>query len=1222
MLVIALWSSSVVYAAAALTITPITWNTVGLDSNNVNVGPNLFPVGARVCNTGDATANNVTSSMIWDTTDAYIDFRLGSLTSLSVPSLAASECTDFYYEVEIARDSNAYDHVREYHITADSTETALITTETPRQIYVEHLISQNRNGINDVKLDGVSIPAGGEMNLVVGNTYIIELDGFTATQGYNQLESFINFPNIIFQVLSVSTTYSADSNTTTVPNPNDTQYANACVWDEDPNSPTYNNCIGNSLDKAGGNVTMLYTVKILSGGGTTQTLNTLLYDFSGSSYHYNSDFSTGARIANIIDPADFPITKSFSPDTIFVNGISTLTITLGNPTSATVSAYNFTDPLPTNVVVANPPSATTSGCGSPTFAPLANDTVLSFSDGTLAPNSSCVITVQVTANGTGSPYTNTTNNLFIGTSNTGNNASAVLSVSGTPPAGTGCTGATATLAQWTVPTTSTNPPDLTGGLPTTQAGNVATATAAASNAARTNIDTSSGSNDTASWNTYGYANANRLNNNLITFTVDTTNYTNVTLTFSMRNPSGAPGPNTVYLDYDAGSGFQAPIQTIDLTSSPYNDTNWHQHTQSFTGLTNSGGNTIFRLSADNANNDNSNSGVQFDDIKLTGTTSGACTPPTLDKTFSPNPIKVGGVSTLTFTLNNSNSIPLANAGFSDNLPAGVQVAATPNDSTTCAGTPTWSPNATDITLVFTNGTIPGNSSCTVQVDVTATTPGPHVNVSGYLSTNEAGTNTDNLATDTLTALNPPQIAKQFAPNPIIPNGISKLTFTITNPNQNDAISGVAFSDVFPNSPAQMVVATPPNETYSGCGAGTFGVVNGAEVVLSFTGGTIAAGGTCTVTVDTTAPNLGAYANTSGTVSHIINAETVNGNTAADTLNVNPPTPALKLTKQVSSSATGPWTTFVPVPVGANVYYRFVVENAGDVPLTNISVSDVSGTPVDTSTCVWVNPLPVASPTEEATDDCILGPVSAVAGSNPNTADGLAVYNSVEYPSNKSTATYATTGLNIVKSVQELSFTQANDVLHYSYLVTNSGFAPLQGPVTIDDDKATDESCPAVNTVGDLDNFLDPKEEITCTATYTVTEFDVLAGFVTNNASATADGVTSNTDTETVNKSGTTALNVTGLRGALNKRGYLVISWRTTNESTVAGFNVYRKNGKGEWKQINAQFIQAKHAGDPTSDKYRFADKTAKRGKTYRYKIEVIYLDTHSEWTNTIRVKMP
>ena len=41
-------------AAASLTVTPLTWNVIGLDSNNVNVGPNHFPIGARVCNTSDA----------------------------------------------------------------------------------------------------------------------------------------------------------------------------------------------------------------------------------------------------------------------------------------------------------------------------------------------------------------------------------------------------------------------------------------------------------------------------------------------------------------------------------------------------------------------------------------------------------------------------------------------------------------------------------------------------------------------------------------------------------------------------------------------------------------------------------------------------------------------------------------------------------------------------------------------------------------------------------------------------------------------------------------------------------------------------------------------------------------------------------------------------------------------------------------------------------------
>ena len=48
-----------VHAAANLTIAPLTWNVIGLDSNNVHVGPDSFPVGARVCNVGNASATNV-----------------------------------------------------------------------------------------------------------------------------------------------------------------------------------------------------------------------------------------------------------------------------------------------------------------------------------------------------------------------------------------------------------------------------------------------------------------------------------------------------------------------------------------------------------------------------------------------------------------------------------------------------------------------------------------------------------------------------------------------------------------------------------------------------------------------------------------------------------------------------------------------------------------------------------------------------------------------------------------------------------------------------------------------------------------------------------------------------------------------------------------------------------------------------------------------------------
>src|SRR4030043_413915 len=64
--------------------------------------------------------------------------------------------------------------------------------------------------------------------------------------------------------------------------------------------PNYRACT--STGKYGGDIVVAYNVTIIGGGGTTQTLNTLIYDFSGSSYHYNSDFATSARVAALIHP--------------------------------------------------------------------------------------------------------------------------------------------------------------------------------------------------------------------------------------------------------------------------------------------------------------------------------------------------------------------------------------------------------------------------------------------------------------------------------------------------------------------------------------------------------------------------------------------------------------------------------------------------------------------------------------------------------------------------------------------------------------------------------------------------------------------------------------------------------------------------------------------------------------------------------------------------------
>jgi hypothetical protein len=324
-------------ATAVLTVEPITWDVIGLDSNNVNVGPNNFPVGVRVCNSGPDPATDVTATFAWDdgnnlyTGHPYINLRSGSLSSITRQgSLAVGVCADFYFEATVGRNLGAYDQSRRYHIDVASDEGDAATSPEPRELYVEYLISQSRNSTTDIQLDGDSIAPGGTMVLMVGSTYDITLYGSTATNGYEQIETFINFPNTIFQINSVSTTYTANDTGSPDPDADTKLYADGCSWENDPDSPNYRSCL--DIGKYGGDVVVTYNVTIIGGGGTSETLNSLIYDFSGSSYHYNSDFSLNGRIAKIVNAS---IDKSFSPKTITPGGDSTLIFTLTNPGTST-----------------------------------------------------------------------------------------------------------------------------------------------------------------------------------------------------------------------------------------------------------------------------------------------------------------------------------------------------------------------------------------------------------------------------------------------------------------------------------------------------------------------------------------------------------------------------------------------------------------------------------------------------------------------------------------------------------------------------------------------------------------------------------------------------------------------------------------------------------------------------------------------------------------------
>jgi hypothetical protein len=307
--VLAAFAAASAQAATTLTVTRITWDIVGLDSNKVTSGPNQFPVGMRVCNTGSTAATNTSATFAWDSANQYIS--LLESPTVSIGTLAAGACTDVYWTAVVTRNSAAYDTTRQYHVTVSADSTASVSTPTPRELYVEHLVSQNRNSITNIT---------GPTSVRVGTRITEVLNASTSTNGYEQLTAASMWPSSMFKVVSTSTTYSAPTGAT-----NDKLYADACGWDAVPTSATYNSCIGPqnfSGGKVGGTLQTTYVLDVIGAGSAT--VNTEIYDFSGSSFHYNSDYSTNLySVTATNDPAptatnDSATTSPATPVTVNV----------------------------------------------------------------------------------------------------------------------------------------------------------------------------------------------------------------------------------------------------------------------------------------------------------------------------------------------------------------------------------------------------------------------------------------------------------------------------------------------------------------------------------------------------------------------------------------------------------------------------------------------------------------------------------------------------------------------------------------------------------------------------------------------------------------------------------------------------------------------------------------------------------------------------------------
>ncbi|MFJ7275709.1 LPXTG cell wall anchor domain-containing protein, partial [Kitasatospora sp. NPDC098663] len=211
-------------------------------------------------------------------------------------------------------------------------------------------------------------------------------------------------------------------------------------------------------------------------------------------------------------------------------------------------------------------------------------------------------------------------------------------------------------------------------------------------------------------------------------------------------------------------------------------------------------------------------------------------------------------------------------------------------------------------------------------------------------------------------------------------------------------------------------------------------------------------------------------------------------------------PALTIMKTASPTTV--------TAAGQVVDYSFLVTNTGDVTLTNVTVNETafSGTgtpPVITCPPGAASLAPGASVTCTAPYTVTQADINAGSITNTATATGTPPTGPpvTSPPSNATVTATSNPALTIAKSVDATELTAVGQVLHYSFLVTNTGDVTLTN-VTVNETAFSGSGTAPVVTCPAGAASLAPGASVTCTATYTVTQADLNSGKVANTATAT------------------------------------------------------------------------------------------------------------------------
>jgi fimbrial isopeptide formation D2 family protein len=849
--------------------------------------------------------------------------------------------------------------------------------------------------------------------------------------------------------------------------------------------------------------------------------------------------SNTATIKVVAPPS---IAKLFNPSTIALNATTSLQFTITNPVSNTtaLTGVAFTDTLPTGLTVAN---ATSTVCGGTltTTAP----TGIALSGATIAVGGQCQFNVTVTGAASGQ-YTNTTGAVTSTNGGTGNTASANLTVASaatvTKQFGAlkiPLNGTTSLTINITNPNTNVSLTGLsfTDSLPAglvvatpnnlnNTCGGTATATAGSGAVSLSGGTLAASASCTVSVNVQGTTAGDKINSVVVSSTeggaspaasatvtvvapptiakafgaasIPLNGTTSVTFTIGNPNNPATPAngdlTGVAFSDtLPVSSGVGSATLVVAATPNVSNTCGGTVTATAGTGVISLTGGSVAHnatctitvdvtgtVAGDAANTTGAISSTEGG----TGATSNTATikvvaPPSIAKLFNPSTIALNATTSLQFTITNpaANTTALTGVAFTDTLPTGLTVANA--TSTVCGGTlTTTAPTG----IALSGATIAAGGQCVFNVTVTGAVAGQYTNTTGNVTSTNGGTG--NTATANLTVGTPPTITKAFGAASILLNASTSLTFNISNPNTNLALSGVTFSDTLP---AGLVVATP-NGLSSSCGGTTTATAGSGSISLS--GGTLAANGSCTISLNVTGVQAGVQNNTTGAISSNETGAGATSNTASITV-IGPPS----IAKQFGAAS---------INLNAQTTLSFTITNPNaTVALTGVGFGDTlpagltiatpngltgscgSGT-ITTGTVSGFSVVNLSGGTIAAGGSCTfsVNVVGTTGGHKVNTTGTVTSSNAGS--GNQATATIDVNAPDLaITKTHQGTFTRGQTGAQWTITVSNVGFGPTVGTVTVTDTLPNVQNPPVATAISGTG--------WTCTlATLTCTRSDALS----------------------------------------------------------------------------------------------------------------------------------